>query len=58
LAALLCGPVDEDAADVYQKASEQQRDIIRRIEAKEAARIRADTLRLDLPARQWSIVRD
>ncbi len=51
-------PVDEDADDVDQDALEKQREVIARIQVKEAARILADVIRLGSTRRPRAAVRD
>lgn len=51
-------PVDEDADDVDQDALERQRKVIAYIQAKEAARILADAIRIDSGRRSRAVMRD
>jgi len=51
-------PVDEEADDVDQEALEKQQEIISRIQAKEAARILADVVRLQASIPPRAVMRD
>jgi carboxyl-terminal processing protease len=51
-------PVDAEADDVDQEALEKQQEIIARIQATEAARILADSIRFQTPDRPRAVMRD
>jgi carboxyl-terminal processing protease len=51
-------PVDDETEHVDEEALEKQREVIARIQIREAARILADSIRLDAPARPRAVMRD
>lgn len=50
-------PVDEEADDVDEEALEKQQEVIARIQVREAARILADSIVLEVPGRPRAVMR-